>query len=209
MASLYTVMFELAEGEITTKLDQFFQKYRDRYPEELMDIVRRLNSLGKETGCTENFFKLDEGLNPDDMVCALYDVPEINLRSKLYISCNVFLQCAIHLFNQKRLSTLILKWQERKHCISDIRAFQSRAHESTGNTYSNLTHGISNTGSDLKSPFWEDGYMLFKNLQFKKACRFKIQQIFIVSFVDNTNRGCIHHELSIEIELLFLLYFII
>ncbi|MBN8720077.1 MAG: hypothetical protein J0H85_11570 [Sediminibacterium magnilacihabitans] len=45
-----------------------------------MDIVRRLNSLGKETGCTENFFKLDEGLNPDDMVCALYDVPEINLR---------------------------------------------------------------------------------------------------------------------------------
>ncbi|PQV60901.1 hypothetical protein CLV53_105167 [Sediminibacterium magnilacihabitans] len=80
MASLYTVMFELAEGEITTKLDQFFQKYRDRYPEELMDIVRRLNSLGKETGCTENFFKLDEGLNPDDMVCALYDVPEINLR---------------------------------------------------------------------------------------------------------------------------------
>ena len=80
MASLYTVMVEAPGGAITTKLDQFIEKYRYTYPTALMDIVRRLKSLGNITGCTENFFKLDEGLDPDDLVCALYDVPEINLR---------------------------------------------------------------------------------------------------------------------------------
>lgn len=80
MASLYTVMLELPGGAITTKLDQFYEKHKKRYLTELMDIVRRLTSLGKVTGCTENFFKLDEGLNYDDMVCALYDLPKINLR---------------------------------------------------------------------------------------------------------------------------------
>jgi hypothetical protein len=80
MASLYTVMVDAPGGAITTKFDQFIEKYRDTYPIELMDIVRRLKSLGNITGCTENFFKLDEGLDPDDLVCALYDVPKINLR---------------------------------------------------------------------------------------------------------------------------------
>ena len=80
MASLYTVMVDAPSGAITTKLDQFIKKYRDTYPKELMDIVRRLKSLGNTTGCTENFFKLDEGLDHNDLVCALYDVPEINLR---------------------------------------------------------------------------------------------------------------------------------
>src|SRR5258708_36617882 len=80
MASLYTVMVDALGGAITTKFDQFIEKYRSTYPRGLMDIVRRLKSLGNTTGCTENFFKLDEGLDPDDLVCALYDVPEINLR---------------------------------------------------------------------------------------------------------------------------------
>lgn len=80
MASLYTVMVEELGGTATTKFDQFIAKYRRTYPTELMDIVRRLKSLGNVTGCTENFFKLDEGLDPDDLVCALYDVPKINLR---------------------------------------------------------------------------------------------------------------------------------
>lgn len=80
MASLYTVMFDTPGGTITSKFDQFIEKYRSTYPAELMDIVRRLTSLGNTTGCTEHFFKLDEGLEADDLVCALYDVPEINLR---------------------------------------------------------------------------------------------------------------------------------
>jgi len=79
MASLYSVMVETPSG-VTTKFDQFLEKYRDKYPAQLMDIVRRLISLGNKTGCTENFFKLDEGLDPDDLVCALYDVPEFAMR---------------------------------------------------------------------------------------------------------------------------------
>ena len=80
IASLYTVMVDGPNGTITTKLDQFYEKYRGKYPTDLMNIVRRLKSLGNTTGCTENFFKLDEGLDPDDLVCALYDIPDINLR---------------------------------------------------------------------------------------------------------------------------------
>ena len=80
IASLYTVMVDGPNGTITTKLDQFYEKYRGKYPTDLMNIVRRLKSLGNTTGCTENFFKLDEGLDPDDLVCALYDRPDINLR---------------------------------------------------------------------------------------------------------------------------------
>lgn len=80
IASLYTVMVDGPNGTITTKLEQFFEKYKDKYPTDLMNIVRRLKSLGNTTGCTENFFKLDEGLEPDDLVCALYDIPDINLR---------------------------------------------------------------------------------------------------------------------------------
>jgi hypothetical protein len=73
-------MVDGPNGTITTKLEQFFEKYKDKYPTDLMNIVRRLKSLGNTTGCTENFFKLDEGLEPDDLVCALYDIPDINLR---------------------------------------------------------------------------------------------------------------------------------
>lgn len=80
MGSLYTVMVDRPNGTITTKLEQFYEKYREKYPTDLMNIVRRLKSLGNITGCTENFFKLDEGLDPDDLVCALYDIPDINLR---------------------------------------------------------------------------------------------------------------------------------
>nr|WP_295870467.1 hypothetical protein [uncultured Chitinophaga sp.] len=80
MASLYTVMVETTNGAATTKFEQFVQKYRSLYLKELMDIARRLTSLGKVTGCKQNFFKLDEGLDTDDLVCALYDVPENNLR---------------------------------------------------------------------------------------------------------------------------------
>jgi hypothetical protein len=80
VASLYTVMVDAPGGVITTKLEQFYEKYRHTYPTDLMGIVRRLKSLGNITGCTKNFFKLDEGLDPDDLVCALYDVPAINLR---------------------------------------------------------------------------------------------------------------------------------
>lgn len=79
-ATLYTVLNEKADGSVISKLDEFLERYKDVHTEETLDIVRRLKSMANETGCTEHFFKLDEGLEYDDLVCALYDVPDINLR---------------------------------------------------------------------------------------------------------------------------------
>jgi hypothetical protein len=62
MASLYTVMVDAPSGAITTKLDQFIEKYRGTYPTELMDIVRRLKSLGNTTDVPKIFLSLMKGL---------------------------------------------------------------------------------------------------------------------------------------------------
>ncbi len=129
MASLYTVMVDTPGGAITTKFDQFIEKYRSTYPAELMDIARRLNSLGKITGCTENFFKLDEGLDPDDLVCALYDVPEINLR--LYC---IRLSDQITILGDGGPKTT-RTWQEDKnlerevHAMMDVQVSKDYSHE--------------------------------------------------------------------------------
>ena len=49
------------------------------FPEELKSIVSRLITIGHRIGADEQFFKLNEG-NPGDGVCALFDLPEKNLR---------------------------------------------------------------------------------------------------------------------------------
>ncbi|MEP7110257.1 MAG: hypothetical protein ABI760_19845 [Ferruginibacter sp.] len=40
----------------------------------------RLKSIGNTVGAIETYFKLDEGLEWDDLVCALYDLPDKHLR---------------------------------------------------------------------------------------------------------------------------------
>jgi hypothetical protein len=40
----------------------------------------RLRSIGNTVGAIESFFKLDEGLEWNDLVCALYDIPDRHLR---------------------------------------------------------------------------------------------------------------------------------
>lgn len=42
-------------------------------------MVQRLKIIGTKTGAREQFFKLHEG-NPGDGVCALFDLPDKNLR---------------------------------------------------------------------------------------------------------------------------------
>jgi len=36
--------------------------------------------MGNTVGAIESFFKLDEGLEWDDLVCAVYDIPDKHLR---------------------------------------------------------------------------------------------------------------------------------
>lgn len=80
-ASVYSILEETAVG-ISSELmfDRFIKRYRKDFEVELLDIARRLHSLGNKTGCLDVFFKMDEGLEVDDMVCALYDVPDKHLR---------------------------------------------------------------------------------------------------------------------------------
>ena len=48
--------------------------------QDLMNIIGRLRSIGNITGAVETYFKLDESLEWNDLVCALYDIPDKHLR---------------------------------------------------------------------------------------------------------------------------------
>ncbi len=73
-------MEQLDDETVSVIIDRFIADFRADFTEEVIDIARRLRSIGNETGCATNFFKEDEGLDPDDLVCALYDVPDKYLR---------------------------------------------------------------------------------------------------------------------------------
>lgn len=75
-ASIYTIYLE---DEDKTLFDFFLEENKVSFKDELKDIVSRLSVIGNKTGARDIFFKLHEG-NPGDGVCALYDVPDSNLR---------------------------------------------------------------------------------------------------------------------------------
>lgn len=76
MASVYTVVLT---GDTTSMLDEFLEIYATDYPEEVNNILMRLHSIGHKVGARRQYFKENEG-RYDDMVCALYDEPEKQLR---------------------------------------------------------------------------------------------------------------------------------
>ncbi|MBO9631631.1 MAG: hypothetical protein J7578_00835 [Chitinophagaceae bacterium] len=75
-ASIYSILTEDNKG---TFLDQFIEEYRNDFWEDVIFIVNRLRIIGQD-GAIKKYFKRDEGLEHDDRVCALYDLPEKNLR---------------------------------------------------------------------------------------------------------------------------------
>lgn len=75
-ASLYSIFLE---DEQKTLFDRFLEENKNLFLSELKDIITRLNIIGHDTGAREQYFKLREG-KPGDLVCALYDVPDSNLR---------------------------------------------------------------------------------------------------------------------------------
>lgn len=46
---------------------------------EILNILERIRTINEKTGARESFFKPNEG-KPGDLVCALFDVPNSNLR---------------------------------------------------------------------------------------------------------------------------------
>ena len=46
---------------------------------EILNFLERIRTINEKTGARESFFKPNEG-KPGDLVCALFDVPNSNLR---------------------------------------------------------------------------------------------------------------------------------
>jgi len=74
--SLYSVILD---DENISLFDIFLNENKILFKSELLDILMRLNTIAHKTGAREQFFKLKEG-KPGDGVCALYDLPDSNLR---------------------------------------------------------------------------------------------------------------------------------
>lgn len=86
-ASIYTV---LPEGSDETLFDAFIRENLPHFKSEILDLTKTIRAIGSVTGAREQFFKLNEGV-PGDGVCALFDIPEKNLR--LY--CIRFGMCVV------------------------------------------------------------------------------------------------------------------
>ncbi len=74
--SIYTV---IPKGNSVSLYRGFLDENNLNHPDEIIDIQKRLYEIGHFYGARESFFKLFEG-NPGDQVCALFDLPEKNLR---------------------------------------------------------------------------------------------------------------------------------
>jgi hypothetical protein len=74
-AAIYSVILE---DHSITLFENFIQENIATHKKEVFNIVNRVKSIG-EIGARVNFFKEKEG-KPGDLVCALYDDPDSNLR---------------------------------------------------------------------------------------------------------------------------------
>lgn len=79
-ATVYTVLEIQPDGSKQALFGRFLEAYQTAYQPEVTDVLRRLTSIGKQTGALHTFFKMDEGLEVNDMVCALFDIPDKYLR---------------------------------------------------------------------------------------------------------------------------------
>ncbi len=76
-ASIYSITEEGRKGSL---LDHFINEHRDGFIQDLFSLMGRLRAMGNSVGALETYFKLDEGLEWNDLVCALYDIPDKHLR---------------------------------------------------------------------------------------------------------------------------------
>lgn len=66
-------------GDEDTLFEQFVDEYKVEFRNEVKDIIKTIYQIGHTTGARSSFFKEHEGKH-GDFVCALFDVPEKNLR---------------------------------------------------------------------------------------------------------------------------------
>ncbi|MET7000098.1 hypothetical protein [Chitinophaga defluvii] len=76
-ASIYSIVTAASKAPF---LDHFIQEHQEAFTQDLLSIIGRLRSMSNTVGALEIYFKLDEGLEWNDLVCALYDIPDKHLR---------------------------------------------------------------------------------------------------------------------------------
>ncbi|RFS26361.1 hypothetical protein DVR12_00810 [Chitinophaga silvatica] len=80
-ASFYSINYqELVDGPTKQLFNDFLEEYQSGYENELMNMIGRLKNMGNTNAAKEEYFRLDEGLDWNDLVCALFDIPEKFLR---------------------------------------------------------------------------------------------------------------------------------
>jgi hypothetical protein len=75
-AKVYSI---IPMGEEETLFERFVDEYKADFKNEVKDILKTIYQIGHTTGARSSFFKQHEG-KYGDFVCALFDVPEKNLR---------------------------------------------------------------------------------------------------------------------------------
>jgi hypothetical protein len=74
--AIYSIVID---NEALTLFDIFVEENENTFSDEIQSITDRLEIIGKITGAREHYFKINEG-SLGDGLCALYDIPEKNLR---------------------------------------------------------------------------------------------------------------------------------
>ncbi len=103
-AKVYSI---IPEGKTETLFDKFVNEYKGEFKVEIKSILKTLYQIGHTTGARSSFFKQHEG-KFGDFVCALFDVPEKNLR--LY--CIRFGMVAIILGGGGEKAAGVIAWQD-------------------------------------------------------------------------------------------------
>lgn len=76
-ASIYSIVTEDSKVPF---IDRFIEEHKEEFTQDLLSIMSRLKSMGNAVGALDIYFKLDEGLEWNDLVCAVYDIPDKHLR---------------------------------------------------------------------------------------------------------------------------------
>jgi hypothetical protein len=74
-----TVYSLYLEDENQTLFDKFLSENIDEHRQEILSILDKINKISYKFGAERMFFKENEG-KLGDLVCALYDSPDSNLR---------------------------------------------------------------------------------------------------------------------------------
>lgn len=94
-------------GEDETLFEMFVDEYKVEFINEIKYIIQTIYQIGHTTGARSSFFKQHEG-KYGDFVCALFDVPEKNLR----VYCIRFGMVAVILGGGGEKAEGVRAWQD-------------------------------------------------------------------------------------------------